>query len=356
MEKHLKYMTIKKIQQLGCGEICFLSLNGSGENNFPTHSKILNSISGVRIAGPEIYASDFHENYGETERSGEILIRGTNTTNGIYNGLQCISVPKPASKEIFLNGEKVGIEFEDEYARYAVLCGIFPCDTNKCKISQTINVFENIETALKGIGMDFSNVVRTWFYNDKILEWYEEFNRARDSFFESRNIFDGIVPASTAIGSRNSRGAALAARAFAVLPKSERVKIAESPSPMQCPASEYRSSFSRAMELSHPKFRHLIISGTAGIEYGGNTAFTGNLEKQMNLALDVVGAILKSRGMDWSHAVRAVAYLKEQAFLETFNNIKINRGLEELPCIAIQADICRDDLLFEMELDAVSQE
>ena len=279
MEKHLNYMTIKKIQQLGCGEICFLSLNGSGENNFPTHSKILNSISGVRIAGPEIYASDFHENYGETERSGEILI-----------------------------------------------------------------------------GMDFSNVVRTWFYNDKILEWYEEFNRARDSFFESRNIFDGIVPASTAIGSRNSRGAALAARAFAVLPKSERVKIAESPSPMQCPASEYRSSFSRAMELSHPKFRHLIISGTAGIEYGGNTAFTGNLEKQMKLALDVVGAILKSRGMDWSHAVSAVAYLKEQAFLETFNNIKINRGLEELPCIAIQADICRDDLLFEMELDAVSQE
>ena len=83
MEKHLKYMTIKKIQQLGCGEICFLSLNGSGENNFPTHSKILNSISGVRIVGPEIYASDFHENYGETERSGEILIRGTNTTNGI---------------------------------------------------------------------------------------------------------------------------------------------------------------------------------------------------------------------------------------------------------------------------------
>ena len=76
----------------------------------------------------------------------------------------------------------------------------------------------------------------------------------------------------------------------------------------------------------------------------------------MNLALDVVGAILKFRGMDWSHAVRAVAYLKEQAFLETFNNIKINRGLEELPCIAIQADICRDDLLFEMELDAVSQE
>ena len=125
MEKHLKYMTIKKIQQLGCGEICFLSLNGSGENNFPTHSKILNSISGVRIVGPEIYASDFHENYGETERSGEILIRGTNTTNGIYNGLQCISVPKSASKEIFLNGEKVGIEFEDEYARYAVLGGIF---------------------------------------------------------------------------------------------------------------------------------------------------------------------------------------------------------------------------------------
>lgn len=47
--------------------------------------------------------------------------------------------------------------------------------------------------------MDFSHVIRTWFYNNRLLDWYEEFNRARDTFFESRGVFDRLVPASTGL-------------------------------------------------------------------------------------------------------------------------------------------------------------
>ena len=215
-----------------------------------------------------------------------------------------------------------------------------------------MSVFESIEAALGGVGMDFSNVVRTWFYNDNILDWYETFNGARDSFFESRKVFSGLVPASTGIGSRNARGAALAARAFAVKPKSELVKICEVESPLQCSARDYKSSFSRAVELAHPNFRHLIVSGTAGIEYGGRTAFVGDLNRQINLSLDVLEAILKSRGMDWGDTLRAVAYIKDFSCAGEFRKIQKLRGLEDLPCVSIQADVCRGDLLFEMELDA----
>lgn len=61
-----------------------------------------------------------------------------------------------------------------------------------------------MEEALNRAGMDFSHVVRTWFYNNRLLDWYEEFNRARDTFFESRGVFDRLVPASTGIGSGQS--------------------------------------------------------------------------------------------------------------------------------------------------------
>ena len=165
-------------------------------------------------------------------------------------------------------------------------------------------------------------------------------------------MFSGLVPASTGIGSRNARGAALAARAFAVKPKSELVKICEVESPLQCSARDYKSSFSRAVELAHPNFRHLIVSGTAGIEYGGRTAFVGDLNRQINLSLDVVEAILKSRGMDWGDTLRAVAYIKDFSCAGEFRKIQKLRGLEDLPCVSIQADVCRGDLLFEMELDA----
>ena len=56
--------------------------------------------------------------------------------------------------------------------------------------------------------------------------------------------------------------------------------------------------------------------------------------------------------MAWENSLRAVAYLKDFSFFKDFEEIKKMRGLDALPCVAIQADVCRDDLLFEMELDA----
>ena len=56
--------------------------------------------------------------------------------------------------------------------------------------------------------------------------------------------------------------------------------------------------------------------------------------------------------MDWDDTLRAVAYIKDFSCAGEFRKIQKKRGLEKLPCVAIQADVCRDDLLFEIELDA----
>ncbi|MCL1921629.1 MAG: hypothetical protein FWG50_11270 [Kiritimatiellaeota bacterium] len=251
------------------------------------------------------------------------------------------------------NGNTVGICYEDAHAEYCLLTGVLPPDLTASRPDQTTAVFEGIEDALKDAGMTFDNVARTWLYMDKILEWYDPFNRARDAFFRSRGVYDKLVPASTGIGSANLIGSAITACAIALKPKHGAVTVEAIPSPLQCAALQYGSSFSRAVEIGTPDYRTLLISGTASIEPGGATAYVDDVEKQIQLTMDVVEAILDSRGMGWADTTRAVMYLKKPDYMKPWQDWLQARNLTAMPLITIEADVCRDDLLVELELDAV---
>ncbi len=250
----------------------------------------------------------------------------------------------------------VGVCYADRFAEYCLLTGVLPPDMSASRESQTTAVFEALEDALTDAGMTFADVARTWLYMDDILDWYDPFNRARDAFFWSRSVYDGLVPASTGIGSANLCGSAITACAIAIKPKpGSGMKIEAVPSPLQCAALQYGSSFSRAVEIATPDSRTLMVSGSASIEPGGATAHTGNVEKQIQLTMDVIEAILFSRGMGWQDATRAVMYLKDASFLRVWQGWLKAHGLESLPLLNVEADICRDDLLVELEVDTVRQ-
>ncbi len=253
------------------------------------------------------------------------------------------------------NGCTVGLCYADAHAEYCLLTGILPPDLTVSREAQTTAVFEGIEDALKDADMTFDNVARTWLYMENILEWYDPFNRARDAFFRSRKVYDGLVPASTGIGSANIYGAAFTACAIAVKPKNASTYVIPVDSPLQCAALEYGSSFARAVEIGTPECRTLLVSGTASIEPGGATAFVGDVPRQIQLTMDVIEGILKSRGMDWSDTTRAVMYLKKAEYLAEWNDWLRKNNLKDLPVINIEADVCRDDLLVEVELDAVKR-
>lgn len=251
-----------------------------------------------------------------------------------------------------LDGRAVGYMYEDEDAQYALLTGILPTHLDVSRGEQASSAFQNIERALAPAGMDFHNVVRTWLYMDDVLSWYGELNAARDAFFESRDVFNRFVPASTGIGSANISGSAIAVCAYAVNPKTSRVSVQVVDSPLQCSALNYRSSFSRAAEVATPAGRTLFISGTASIEPNSHdVAYVGDIDKQVDCTMRAVTAILESRKMSYADVSRAVVYLKEPAFLASWQ-----RWLHEnhLPSFAecIVADVCRDEWLFEIELDA----
>lgn len=269
------------------------------------------------------------------------------------SGTQIFALDNATIFRIRQGGRVVGTMWSDGDADYCLLAGILPTDPRASRGKQTENNFEQIEGALQQVGMDFSHVVRTWFYLDDLLDWYGEFNAARDSFFRSRGVFDGLVPASTGIGGSNPAGAALASGALAIRPRKSHVTVQEVVSPLQCSAIDYRSSFSRAVEVGFADRRMLIVSGTASIAPGGASMHADNTEKQIHLTLDVVEAILKSRGMDWNDTVRAVGYFFDMDALPVFDACCKARGISQLPLVSAHATVCRADLLFELELDAV---
>ena len=98
----------------------------------------------------------------------------------------------------------------------------------------------------------------------------------------------------------------------------------------------------------------MFISGTASIEPGGKTAWVGDIRKQVGLTMDVVEAILSARGFGFSDLVRATAYFRHPADAGVFAKWLVDRQLWNLPVVSAQCDVCRDDLLFELEAEAAS--
>jgi len=268
-------------------------------------------------------------------------------------GVQVHAIKGVPVQRLRLDGRTVGSVYDDGHAKHCHLGDLWPANGKLSRADQARATFALMETALAQAGLTFAHVVRTWFYLDRLLEWYGDFNAVRNQFFRERGVFDGLVPASTGISGANAARTAIIADAYAIAPRDPRVRVAAVPSPLQCPALQYGSSFSRAVEVDLVDHRALYISGTASIEPGGNTAHIGNTLAQIDLTMRVVAAILESRGMNWQDTTRAVAYIKRAADVPAWRDWLAAHQLTDLPVVTTENDVCRHDLLFEIELDAV---
>ena len=211
-----------------------------------------------------------------------------------------------------------------------------------------------LDGALNKVGMYIGNVARTWFYLNDLLNWYDDFNSVRNDYFTVKGVFERMIPASTGIGAGNLRCSSLLLSGYALKEKQNSINTEAIESPFQCPASDYKSSFSRAVEINHPDYRHLIVSGTASITPEGETANIGSIRKQVELTMKVVYGILQSREMTWKNVTRGIVYSKNNNDIKSFENFCSDNNIPKLPLSMIQADICRDELLFEIEVDAIT--
>ncbi len=308
-------------------------------------------LSQVVFAGNQLY-SEFLSKAGNIEWP-VVRLQGDACTDGNLYSMQAVALSGIIPLPVCSGGRDIGFVYEDDRARYCRLCGLLPADLTVARGDQARSAFENAAAMLAKNGFRFTDTVRTWIYLDHLLEWYDDFNTIRTAFFNEIGILDHGIPASTGIGAANPFGAAITMDVFAVQPKSSEFTVQTVASPLQNPALDYKSSFSRAVELGSPTHRNLLISGTASIASDGRTVHPDEPEKQIRFTMDVVKAILESRGMNWNDLFRGIAYFRDIACLPIYKRVASELNIPPFPLAAAHADICRYDLLFEIEVDAV---
>ena len=281
-------------------------------------------------------------------------VEGASCTGSGIAGMQIHAVAGAKVQTIGCGEAALGRVWEDARATHCVLGGLGPSHVPAEQPAQARQTFENLQAGLAQAGMTMKDVARTWFFLDDLLSWYGDFNRVRNDFYAQSELRPGSVPASTGVSGRNPAGTALTAAAWAVRARDGQPRCVEFiASPKQCPAPAYGSAFSRAVEIHSAGFRQLLVSGTASIAADGRTEHVDDVRAQIGLTMEVVGAILESRGMKLADTVRATAYFKSPTDAPMFKHWLERHKLSELPVVLAACDICRDDLLFEIELDAI---
>jgi enamine deaminase RidA (YjgF/YER057c/UK114 family) len=214
------------------------------------------------------------------------------------------------------------------------------------------------EELLAREGFSFRDVARTWFYLRDILDWYGPFNAARNKAFRRMGLVgpggDGQIPASTGIEGRNARGGWCALDLLALQPAGRgRLEMRRLHNRKQNEAPEYGSAFARAMEVATGDARTIFVSGTASIDGHGATVHAGDFEAQTRYTLEAVEALLDGAGAGLADVVQATAFLKNPCDGRSFERIVQRSALRDVPLVTTVADVCRPDLLFEIDATAV---
>jgi enamine deaminase RidA (YjgF/YER057c/UK114 family) len=121
------------------------------------------------------------------------------------------------------------------------------------------------------------------------------------------------------------------------------------------------SSFSRALSFDIGDVTLLLISGTASVDEDGATVHVGDFRAQCWRTYRNISTLLESAGMSWHDIVRTTCYLRDiERDYRDFNEVRTAffswLGLDPLPAsTGIQARLCREDLLIEIEAIAVAR-
>jgi len=214
------------------------------------------------------------------------------------------------------------------------------------------------ERILVSEGFSFRDVVRTWFYLRDILDWYGPFNAVRTAAFRRMGLMgpkgDCAIPASTGIDGRNARGGWCALDVFAAQPREgQRFEMKRLHNRKQNEATAYGSAFARGMALTLRDCRYLFVSGTASIDDHGATVHVGDFEAQTRQTIDAVAALLQSAGASLRDVRQATVFLKNPCDVRSFERIAERTGLDAVPPVTTVADVCRDELLVEIDATAV---
>lgn len=236
--------------------------------------------------------------------------------------------------------------------------------------------FDSVAGILEAENMTFDNIVRQWNYIGDILKItegfqnYQIFNEVRSEYYKRYRTVQQY-PAATGVGMKFG-GVFLD---FCAVKADGNLRIRAVDNPNQVNAYEYSQQvlkgltrkgenvkhppqFERALLMINKTNKNMFISGTASI-IGQETIGRGDIREQTLVTIENikkltesehVSQLLGSSELISGRYTLLRVYVKNQAdFPEV---VKIcSEHFPKVPALFIEADICRDDLLTEIEAE-----
>jgi enamine deaminase RidA (YjgF/YER057c/UK114 family) len=226
--------------------------------------------------------------------------------------------------------------------------------------SQSAAMFRQAKVLLQSQGANYQDVVRTWIYISDILDWYDEFNAARNRCYSEYGFLGDpkasaseeqmYLPASTGIEGRNPSGLPATMDVFAVhRSPTSAIQIRPLYGIKQRSPFRYGSAFSRAVVVEEPQSKLILVSGTASIDEQGKSVFIDESDGQIRQTLNVVSTLIAPEGATLQDLCEATVFLKRKEDLDIYTKIAKEAGLAGLPSVNVVADVCRDELRFELD-------
>lgn len=266
---------------------------------------------------------------------------------------RCIEIWLTDAKPTYSYNNDLHVSFTDNLLFTSLTCNSSELDINAYAIYKKIIQISKIYKK--------PNIIRMWNevprinQNENDVERYKKFCYGRSNAFEEEGFSDNNLPAASALGSYNNNNVNvyfISANIFG--------KPIENPN--QVSAFEYPKqygrrppSFCRALFLSLESRNMLFVSGTASI-VGHKTIHIGNVTEQTHQSLLNIKTL-----MDQSYGSTKATYLPNfktstlkvyLRYIADYANVKAiidEYSVTDHNVIYIQADICRSDLLVEIE-------
>ncbi|MDR2169337.1 MAG: hypothetical protein LBP59_04275 [Planctomycetaceae bacterium] len=252
--------------------------------------------------------------------------------------------------------------------------------------NRSLNAFKNFGDSLTANKFRLDQVIRTWIYQghlvlpdkttaDGVLQRYQELNRARTDFFGETKFLSKYLPVeckSTAFPASTGIGADdvdVVIAAVAVEAAREDFIAVPLENPHQTSAFSYgvnyspqSPKFARGMAIAFDNWCQIFVSGTASIT-DSESRYGGDPTLQTEQTLDNIEALIDGsnltqhgiRGFDSSLAnlecVRV--YIKNPNDFNVINEV-CKKRLRNTPILYTIADVCRPELLVEIEGFAVT--
>ena len=240
--------------------------------------------------------------------------------------------------------------------------------------------FKLLKSVLDCAGLNFGTIVRQWNYvggilesssaDGRLMQHYQIFNEVRNRYYTHYRQ-SPYFPAATGIGMNSDQ---VGIDCFAIREHVDLQIIAIS-NPNQEESYQYGQEvlvgdsggrkqppqFERAVLLKTGTAARLIISGTASI-VGQKTFGIGDVELQTKVTINNIEMLASSANLR-NHCPDLNAYPDKYSYLRIYiknrNDIDVVKKIcighfGEIPITFVQADICRGDLLVEIEAEKIS--